>query len=315
MFPDIITLAIPVFIILIALELLVLWQRRAEFGDFDWVDGLASIAMGLGNRAVAILGAGTLMAAAYTYFHQFRLIDGMPITWWTIAVCFVADDFAYYWFHRVAHERRWFWASHVVHHSSQRYNLTTALRQTWTGKLTFSFVFSMPLVVIGFPPAMVLFVGSLNLLYQFWIHTETIKRLGPLEWVLNTPSHHRVHHATNPDYLDANYAGTLIIWDRMFGTFVPERMDEQPRYGIVRNLQTHNPLVIATHEWVSLFRDVTRANSLGEVWRYVMGPPGWRADGTGLTSAAIKAQAAATTAAVDPRLSPQRNDDAAKPPH
>ncbi|MEO1706794.1 MAG: sterol desaturase family protein [Pseudomonadota bacterium] len=292
-FPDVIGFAIPVFALLIAVELFVIWRRRADFGAFDWVDGAASIAIGLGNRAVTLLGAGTLMAAAFAFLHQFRLIEAMPIAWWTIVLCFVADDFAYYWFHRVAHERRWFWASHVVHHSSQHYNLTTALRQTWTGKLTFSFIFSMPLVVIGFPPAMVLFVGSLNLVYQFWIHTETIGRLGPLEWVLNTPSHHRVHHATNADYLDANYAGTLIIWDRLFDTFVPERDDERPRYGIVRNLTTHNPLVIATHEWVALFKDAVGAKNWGEFWGYVMGPPGWRPDGAGLTSKAIKAQAAA----------------------
>jgi sterol desaturase/sphingolipid hydroxylase (fatty acid hydroxylase superfamily) len=205
--------------------------------------------------------------------------------------CFLLEDLAYYWFHRISHERRFFWASHVVHHSSQHYNLTTALRQTWTGALGLTFLFWLPLVFIGFPPAMVLMFSAISLVYQFWIHTELIDRMGPLEWVFNTPSHHRVHHATNPKYLDANYAGVLIIWDRLFGTFVKE--EERPTYGIISNLGTFNPFRIAFHEWAGIARDVARARSLREAAGYVFGPPGWSPDGSRQTSASLKAAWAA----------------------
>ena len=208
---------------------------------------------------------------------------------WAFGLCFFVEDLAYYWFHRISHERRWFWASHVVHHSSQHYNLSTALRQTWTGRLTMTFVFWLPLVWIGFPPAMVLFFQGLSLVYQFWIHTEQIGRMGPFEWAFNTPSHHRVHHATNPRYLDANYAGVLIIWDRLFGTFVPEQAEiDPPRYGIIRNLGTFNPFKIAFAEWISLFRDLASARSLKQIWGFLMGPPGWSPDGSRRTTQMIK---------------------------
>ena len=176
----------------------------------------------------------------------------------------------------------------MVHHSSQHYNLSTALRQTWTGKFSFSFIFGLPLAFIGFPPEMILFVGGINLVYQFWIHTELIDRMGPIELLFNTPSHHRVHHATNARYLDANYAGTLIIWDKMFGTFVSEEESEKPRYGIVKNLGTFNPVMIAFHEWIGIARDLSSARSLREVGGYLFGPPGWSPDGSRMTSAMIK---------------------------
>jgi sterol desaturase/sphingolipid hydroxylase (fatty acid hydroxylase superfamily) len=186
---------------------------------------------------------------------------------------------------------RWFWASHVIHHSSQHYNLSTALRQTWTGFFSLGFIFRLPLFLIGFPPAMVFFCAGLNLVYQFWIHTEQVKRFpGWFEAVMNTPSHHRVHHAVNPRYLDRNYAGVFIIWDRMFGTFEPERDDDRPRYGIVKPLPTLNPLWAAVHEWVAIARDLGRARSLREAWGRVAAPPGWQPDGAGETSETIRAR-------------------------
>jgi len=285
-FPDVVAYAVPAFILLIILEMFVVC--RSGRGRYETKDTFSSLAMGLGNNLVAVIGAGALVYVVYSGVYQFRLIEAMPITWWTILICIVVDDFAYYWFHRIAHERRWFWASHVVHHSSQHYNLSTALRQTWTGKLSFSAVFWLPLALIGFPPLLVLFVGGVNLVYQFWIHTELIKRMGPFEWVFNTPSHHRVHHATNPRYLDSNYAGMLIIWDRMFGTFVAEEDADKPRYGIIKNLTTFNPLMIAFHEWIGMVKDLRSARSLREVSGYLFGPPGWSPDGSRMTSAMIK---------------------------
>ncbi|NWG90997.1 MAG: sterol desaturase family protein, partial [Parvularculaceae bacterium] len=167
-------------------------------------------------------------------------------------------------------------------------NLTTALRQTWTGDILAGLIFKTPLVLIGFHPAMLVFAFGLNLVYQFWIHTEFIKRMGPFEILFNTPSHHRVHHATNPRYLDANYAGVFIIWDKMFGTFVPEDDAEKPRYGIVKNLGSFNPIVIAFNEWIGILKDVLSAKSFREVLGYVLGPPGWSPDGSRMTSAKLK---------------------------
>src|SRR5262249_28604975 len=200
--------------------------------------------------------------------------------WWVFVLCFFLEDLAYYWFHRISHESRWFWASHVVHHSSRSYNLATALRQTWTGKLTLGIVFWLPLVLLGFPPAMVFLFTGLSLIYQFCIHTEAIDRLGPLELVLNTPSHHRVHHAVNPRYLDANYGGVLIVWDRLFGTFVAEHAGDRPVYGLVKNIDTYNPLRIAFHEWAAIARDVARVRTGREALGYLFGPPGWSPDGS-----------------------------------
>lgn len=284
--PDPVALAIPAFIALILVEMLV-WKMGGR-ARYETRDAAASLVMGLGNFITGLLGAVVILSA-FTAVHRFRLFD-LGYQPWVFVACFFAEDLAYYWFHRVSHERRWFWASHVVHHSSQHYNLTTALRQTWTGWLTGAFVFWLPLPLIGFPPPMVVFFQGLSLVYQFWIHTETIGRLGPLEWVLNTPSHHRVHHATNPRYLDRNYAGVLIIWDRIFGTFEPEREDERPRYGIIKNLATFNPLAIAFQEWVGLVRDLAAARSLKDAVRFIAGAPGWSPDGSRKTSASIRAR-------------------------
>jgi sterol desaturase/sphingolipid hydroxylase (fatty acid hydroxylase superfamily) len=291
--PPIITYAVPVFVILIVSEMLAV--KLVEKGEYNAADSAASLSMGLGNQVAKLL-VGALAVAAYYWAYQFRLFN-FGWTWPVLVACFFAEDLAYYWMHRVSHERRWFWASHVVHHSSQHYNLTTALRQTWTGVIGLSFIFWLPLVLVGFPPEMVLMFSALSLVYQFWIHTELIHRLGPLEWVLNTPSHHRVHHATNAQYLDANYAGVLIIWDRLFGSFVPEDDKEKPRYGIISNLGTFNPFRVAFHEWVGIWRDVTHAKSLHDAFGYMFGPPGWSPDGSRKTSHSIKQQWAARRAA------------------
>ncbi len=293
----IITYAVPGFVALILLEMLYI-RITKKGGRYEARDSLTSLMMGFGNQIAGILFGG-LALLAYYWVYQYRLFD-LGWTWPALFACFLGEDLAYYWMHRISHERRWFWASHVVHHSSQHYNLTTALRQTWTGTIALSFVFWLPLVWIGFPPGMVLMFSAFSLVYQFWIHTEAIDRMGPFEWIFNTPSHHRVHHATNPKYLDANYAGVLIIWDRLFGTFVPEDAKERPHYGIISQLGTFNPVRVAFHEWAGIWRDVTHAKSLGEVWGYVMGPPGWSPDGSRKTSASIKAAWAQQRAAAVP---------------
>jgi sterol desaturase/sphingolipid hydroxylase (fatty acid hydroxylase superfamily) len=217
--PDPVDLAVPGFIALVLAEMLV--ARARDRRRYCPKDTLTSLMLGFGSSIASIIVGGTIFALA-TQVHQFRLFD-IPYVWWAWPLCFVLDDLAYYVFHRSAHRVRWFWASHVIHHSSQHYNLSTALRQTWTGFLSAAFIFRLPLFLIGFPPAMVFFCAGLNLIYQFWIHTEAIGRCPSwFEAVMNTPSHHRVHHATNPRYLDRNYAGVFIIWDKMFGTYTPE---------------------------------------------------------------------------------------------
>jgi sterol desaturase/sphingolipid hydroxylase (fatty acid hydroxylase superfamily) len=283
-FPDPVQLAIPVFIIAIIVEMFAI--RAGVRGDYDWRDTATSLAMGFGNTFAAIL-FGAFVVGAGVWLYQFRLFD-IPVTWWSIALAFIGEDFAYYWFHRTAHRIRWFWASHVVHHSSQHYNLSTALRQTWTGQFSLSFAFRLPLFLIGFDPKLILFCAGLNLVYQFFIHTETVRRLpGPVEWLFNTPSHHRAHHGTNPRYLDRNFGGVFIVWDRLFGTFEAERDDEPVRYGIIRNLASFNPVWVATHEWIAIGRDVIKAPDWRSRWQAVAGPPG---AASGETADVIRAQ-------------------------
>ena len=196
-------------------------------------------------------------------------------TWLTFAALFVLWDPCYYWSHRMAHEISLFWGGHVVHHQSEDFNLSTALRQSSTAFI-WSMPFYLPLAVLGFSPVQFLFVGGINLLYQFWIHTEHIGRLGPLERVMNTPSHHRVHHGRDPKYIDRNYAGVFIVWDRLFGTFQEE--EERPHYGITRPLESWNPVYANVAHYLDLFREVRCARSMRDAARMLFGRPGWRPD-------------------------------------
>jgi sterol desaturase/sphingolipid hydroxylase (fatty acid hydroxylase superfamily) len=284
--PNPIDYAVPGFVLLVLLEMWV--SRRRDRGAYEPRDTLTSLGLGLGST-VAGLATGALVVALAIGVSRYALVD-IGWQWWAWIACFVLDDLAYYWFHRTAHRVRWFWASHVIHHSSQHYNLSTALRQTWTGFFSLAFIFRLPLFLIGFEPAMVFFCVGLNLIYQFWIHTEVVRRLPRwVEAVMNTPSHHRVHHGVNPRYLDTNYAGVFIIWDRLFGTFTPERDDDPVRYGIIRQLGSFNILWAAFHEWVGIARDLWSAP-----WRaklgYIIMPPGWSHDGSRDTSDSIKAR-------------------------
>lgn len=285
--PDPVTLAIPAFIILMLIEIAV--ARHRDPAAYEARDTLTSLLLGLGSTVAGVVTGGAVLAMA-AVAHDHRLFD-IGWAWWAWPLCFVLDDLAYYWFHRSAHRVRWFWASHVIHHSSQHYNLSTALRQTWTGFFSLSFLFRLPLFLIGFPVGMVLFCAGLNLVYQFWIHTEQVGRMPRwFEAVMNTPSHHRVHHGTHPRYLDTNYAGVFIVWDRLFGTFTPEDDAIPRRYGLIRQLASFNPLWAAVHEWVGIARDVVHA-PWGAKAGYVLREPGWSHDGSRMTSAMIRAAA------------------------
>ena len=291
--PDPVTYAIPGFVLLVLAEMVVAWAKDRR--RYEPKDTLTSLALGTGSTVAGVITGGAVFALA-TWVWQFRLFE-IGYQWWWFVIAFVIDDFAYYLFHRSAHRIRWFWASHVIHHSSQHYNLSTALRQTWTGFISIAFIFRLPLFLIGFPPAMVFFVAGVNLIYQFWIHTEAIHRMPRwFEAVMNTPSHHRVHHATNPRYLDKNYAGVFIVWDKWLGTFEPERADDAPRYGIVKNLGSFNLIWAAFHEWVGIAKDVWNAPGLGNKIGYMIREPGWSHDGSRDTSATIKARWAARQA-------------------
>ena len=267
--PDLIQLAIPAFLLLLTVEVVCDAVMRRDL--YETKDAAASLTMGIGNVLVGI-ATKALAFAAFSAVHRFAIFK-IGYQWWAWLLLFVADDFTYYWFHRTSHECRLFWASHVIHHSSQRYNLGTALRQTWTGGFM-TFIFWLWLPLIGFAPVMVLTMQAFSLLYQFWIHTELIRTMGPAETVLNTPSHHRVHHASNPRYIDRNHAGTLIIWDRLFGTFEPEDLKDRPVYGLTKNINSYNPLRIAFHEWLDMWTDLRQARSWRERWASVFGSPG-----------------------------------------
>ena len=281
---DPIAYAIPMFVVLIIVEMI--WVRRRAPTHYNPNDTLLSMALGLGSTAAGFLTAGLVLTGAL-WLWQFRVMT-VGWTWWALGLCFVLDDFNYYWAHRTGHRVRWFWASHVNHHSSQHYNLSTALRQTWTGFIALSFVFRVWPVLLGFPPAMIAAVGGVNLIYQFWIHTEAVRRMPRwFEAVMNTPAHHRVHHAVNPIYLDRNYAGVFIVWDKLFGTFQQEQDGVRNHYGIVRQLGSFNLLWAVFHEWVGIAKDVWSApwgSKFGYVWR----SPGWTHDGSRETSDMIR---------------------------
>ena len=246
--------ALPIFFIAILIEITAKKLLNAR-GTLNSVDDSVSIFMGLmsvvTNGAAAFITLGMLLWA-----EQFKVFD-LPLTLTVIIACFILDDLRYYLHHRIAHRCRWPWAMHIIHHSSRRYSLAVALRQGWTKHFTGTTVLKIPLVLVGFNPILVIFCGALNAVYQFFLHTETVHKLPKwFEAIFNTPSHHRVHHGKNPEYLDSNYAGTLIIWDKIFGTFVPENENAYPDYGLVKDFETFNPFKIFIHEYWGILKDV-----------------------------------------------------------
>jgi sterol desaturase/sphingolipid hydroxylase (fatty acid hydroxylase superfamily) len=260
---------VPVFLALIVLEMAI--ARRRGLALYEKRDTLADLVMGMGNVMISVVWKGVALALAFV-IYEYRLFDLPVDAPWVWLLLLVAEDFCYYWFHRVHHECRAGWAAHVNHHSSRHYNLAVALRQSWTTPMT-GMVFWLPLPLLGFHPLMILTQQAVSLIYQFWIHTQMIGRLGPLEYAMNTPSHHRVHHGINQQYIDRNYGGIFIVWDRLFGTFAAE--DEAVRYGITHQLATFNPIRIAFHEWVAMLGDIRRAANLKQRLGYLLRHPGW----------------------------------------
>ncbi|MBO3744617.1 sterol desaturase family protein [Streptosporangiaceae bacterium NEAU-GS5] len=271
--PNVVLWSIPAFILLTLLEAVSfrLHPDDDEVG-YSVKDTAASLSMGLGSLFFDILW-GLLPAVIYSGLYALTPLR-VPITWQGVAVALLAQDFFYYWSHRGHHVIRLLWASHVVHHSSRKFNLSTALRQPWTGFT--AWIFYLPMIAVGVHPAVLAFCGSVNLVYQFWIHTERIDTMPRwFEFLFNTPSHHRVHHASQGGYLDRNFGGVLIVWDRLFGSFEPE--GERPVYGLTKNIETYNPIRVAFHEYASIGRDLASARSWRERLARVFGSPGYGA--------------------------------------
>ena len=272
----------PVFLACIGWEAWHFARARRLERLYSWPDTLCNAALALmhqGADKLAWLAVVPVYDYVYAHFRLFTWNSAWNSAWdggWlSFAVLFVAQDLLYYVFHRCSHRIRWFWAAHVVHHSSERLNLSTAFRQSLMYPIAGMWAFWVPLALLGFPANQIIAIVLVNLAFQFFVHTQAVGRLGWLEYVFNTPSIHRCHHARNPRYIDRNYAGVLVVWDRLFGTYVPEDEEDRPQYGIVEPLRTHNPLTATFHEWGAMFADVCRAPTLADKIRAIAGPPEW----------------------------------------
>ncbi len=269
--PPVILYAVPVMLSLVALEWIIRVRKLRK--EYDGKDAFAA----------AMVGVGNLLSSAAVKFLLFGIILffynmvpwSIPPTWWSYVLCFVAVDFCRYWSHRISHEQRFWWASHVTHHSSEQYNFTVSFRLSWVQHV--KIIFFIPVALMGFHPLVFFIVNQIAVLYQFWIHTELIGKLpAPIEYIFVTPSHHRVHHATNGKYLDKNYGSSLIIWDRMFGSFQGE--EEKPSYGILKPVNSYNPVYLVFHEWIDIVKDMKQYRSLKAWWRILFGSPNMTLD-------------------------------------
>ena len=262
----------------------------SDIEDYDWRAMGVSLADQVGRGVMRLIPI-TLAAPAFAVAEEHRLFDLELNSVLSLLILFFGQEFLYYWFHRTAHRVRFFWANHSIHHSPTQLNLSAAYRLGWFGQFAGAAIFFTPLVWLGFDKTVVLTVVGINLLYQFWIHATWIPKLGWLELVLNTPSAHRVHHASNLRYLDANYGGVLIIFDRLFGTYIEEREEEPCIYGWVKPIHTYNPFRVELTPWISLFRDMLGARTVGDALGFLVRAPGWRPDGPGETTEELRARA------------------------
>ncbi|GAB4124470.1 MAG: sterol desaturase family protein [Raineya sp.] len=282
---DPVSYAIPVFIVLILAELWIDWQEKLAW--YHREEAWASIAMGAGSVLINLFTKFAYFLL-FNYIYEHWAFFQLGFEWWVWLICFFADDFSFYWHHRLSHQIRILWAAHSNHHSSQDYNLAVALRQSWTEGL-YKFIFYAWMPFVGIPPVMIFTMISISLIYQFFLHTQAIKKLGWIELIFNTPSHHRVHHGVNVAYLDKNHAGILIIWDKIFGTFQEEQ--EKAMYGLTKNIETHNPFGIALAEYKQIWKDIRKAPQWQDKIKYLFKPPGWSHDGSSKTTRQIRSEA------------------------
>ncbi|WP_143961661.1 sterol desaturase family protein [Litoribacter populi] len=266
--PNIILWAAPIMFFLVFLEWgISLYKNQKD--AYDKKDFLAASTIGFINVGISALIKVAIFGIVLFFWNVVPW--KIPATWWSFIACFFAIDFARYWAHRISHENRFWWATHVTHHNSKKYNFSVSFRLSWTQHI--KFIFFVPVVMMGFDPFVFFICHQIAVLYQFWIHTEYITKLpAPIEYFFTTPSHHRVHHASDEKYLDKNYGSTFIIWDRMFGTFMPE--DDRPTYGITKEINTYNPIYLVFHEFVDIWKDLKQAESFKEARQILFGKPG-----------------------------------------
>jgi len=265
--------AILIFFLVVAIEMIIGTVRHIQL--YKGKDTFNNMVLGIITSLFKTFVMYGPILAFYSLFYNkgWVLFPKINQFWWSWIVLLFAMDFLFYWFHRLSHVSRIFWASHVVHHNSQEFNFTTSIRGIFI-IMTYRFIFFTPLVLIGLNPIHIILMNQILFFYQLFLHTKTIRSWWFLEWFMNTPSHHRVHHASNPQYLDKNYAAVFIIWDRMFGTFEPEV--EEPVYGLIHNLETDNIFVVGFHEFVSIFKDLSQAKTLSEGTHILFDHPGWK---------------------------------------
>ena len=272
---DYIALSIPIFFILIGIELVYSYVKKVQYYRLN--DSISNLSQGIGQQLIGVF-MKTILFFGYTYLYEHARIFDIPTNIFIWVILFLGVDFLYYWFHRMSHQVNALWAAHVVHHQSEEYNYTVALRQSWF-QSWFSWIFYLPLAIIGFDPMLFLTLVAFNTLYQFGIHTKMIGQLGWLEYIINTPSHHRVHHGSNPKYIDKNHGGTLIIWDRLFGTFQKE--EERVYYGITKPLASWNPVWANFQYWFELILLAKRMKGLKDTLLVFIKQPGWQPEYAG----------------------------------
>lgn len=271
--PQLIVYAIPAMLALTLLEWYLSYRENKE--SYNGKDFWACVIIGFG-----VIGSSALVKiASFTvilfFYHLVPWYIGP--TWWGFLACFIAVDFFRYWAHRVSHEQRIWWATHIPHHSSESYNFSVTFRLSWTQHV--KIIFFIPIALMGFDPFVFFICNQIAVLYQFWLHTELINKVHPvIEYIFVTPSHHRVHHGRDEKYLDTNYGSAMIIWDRLFGTFQGE--EEKPNYGITTPVDSYNPVYIVFHEFGSWIQDIQRVSSVKDAWKVTFGSPGdakdWR---------------------------------------
>lgn len=275
---------LPVFLAMVLLEWVVSRIQGRQL--YTRANTLATLGVDIGQFVYSFLSFFVILQFNL-FLWKFRLLELPMGAWWYWFALFVGVEFFYYWQHRLSHEIRWLWATHSVHHSTEELNILAAYRIGWTGVISMGFLVYAPLVLLGFHPVSLLLMIAFNVRYQLWLHTILIGQLGFLEGILNTPSAHRVHHARNADYLDRNYGAVTVIFDRLFGTYVPERVEDPCDFGLVKPVNSHNPFVIAFHEWWRMICDL-RAKPIKHWPGLLFGPPGWAPYGQGCTSKQLR---------------------------
>ncbi|MGF6478120.1 sterol desaturase family protein [Paraburkholderia sp. JPY419] len=286
-FTNLLLVVTGVVVVVSLIEAVVLSRRKSASSPFAWHEVWISLFDLAARRLMSLLPI-SVATPVFSFVYDHRIFTVGINSALMVFALFIGMEFCYYWYHRASHRVRFFWATHAVHHSPNQLTLSTAYRLGLTGKLTGSTLFFAPLVWLGIKPEVVLLTLFLNLMYQGWLHTTYIPKLGWFEYLFNTPSHHRVHHASNVDYLDANYGGVLIIFDRLFGTYVEERADEPCRYGLVTPTTSRNPLVVEFEHWATLIRDMVNAKSPWIAINHVIQPPGWLPHGGGETTEELR---------------------------